>query len=106
MGHIESTFDLYGKPLKRSSPVKYIGTGTTGKVKDIVEDDDGVWVVLDSNELLYKPEYMVYVEGGVKEKTEAEVSYTLEELKRLQEERAERLQAAEAERGDVETGGG
>ncbi|MHC1601744.1 MAG: DUF2098 family protein, partial [Methermicoccaceae archaeon] len=88
------------------SAVKYIGTGTTGKVKDIVEDDEGVWVVLDSNELLYKPEYMVYLKEGVKEKAEAEASYSLEELKRLQEERAERMQAAEADRGDVETGGG
>ncbi|MHC1592578.1 MAG: DUF2098 domain-containing protein [Methermicoccaceae archaeon] len=106
MERIESTFDLYGTPLKRSSAVKYIGTGTTGKVKDIVEDDEGVWVVLDSNELLYKPEYMVYLKEGVKEKAEAEASYSLEELKRLQEERAERMQAAEADRGDVETGGG
>jgi len=106
MERIESTFDLYGTPLRQGSAVKYIGTGTTGKVKDIVEDDEGVWVVLDSNELLYKPEYMVYLKEGVKEKAEAEASYSLEELKRLQEERAERMQAAEADRGDVETGGG
>ncbi|MHC1589302.1 MAG: DUF2098 family protein [Methermicoccaceae archaeon] len=104
MEQVESAFDLYGKPLKRGSPVRYLGTRTTGKVEDIVRDDEGVWVVLDTTKLLYKPEYMVYDEGA-KQKEEEEISYTLEELARLQEERTERLLAVEADHENVETGG-
>lgn len=100
----EVALDLYGRPIKRGDPVRYLGTGTTGKVKDILKDSEGVWVVLDTTELLYKPEYLVYGEE-VKKRHEEEVTYTLDEIIRLQEQRAEKLREIEADHENIETGG-
>ncbi|SFM77811.1 DUF2098 domain-containing protein [Methanolobus profundi] len=48
-----------GNPIEKGSVVRYISTGTVGRVIDIKEDEDGIWVLLDSNGLFYKPETLV-----------------------------------------------
>jgi len=101
---VETVLDLHGKPLKKGDPVRYLGTGTTGKVRDILSDAEGVWVMLDTTELLYRPEYLVY-EEEVKERREEEVTYTLDEIIRLQEQRAEKISEIEADHENIETGG-
>lgn len=100
----EAALDLYGRPIKKGDAVKYVGTGTTGKVKDILKDSEGVWVMLDTTELLYKPEYLVY-EEEVKKRHEEEITYTLEEIIRLQEQRAEKMREIEADHENIETVG-
>lgn len=46
-------------PIEKGSVVRYMSTGTVGRVIDIKEDEEGIWVLLDSSGLFYKPETLV-----------------------------------------------
>ena len=54
--------DINGSPIEIGLTVGYINTGTVGKVTDIKEDEDGLWVLIDKKELYYKPELLEITE--------------------------------------------
>ena len=60
-------FDINQKEITIGSYVRYINTGTKGIVKDIKEEDNEEWVILDNN-LMYKPDTLEIIE--FKEKKE------------------------------------
>lgn len=62
-GIIEA-FDIGGSPILIGSVVRYVNTGTVGKVIDIKEDDEGIWVMLDKTGLYYKPETLVIADAS------------------------------------------
>lgn len=48
-----------GKAIETGFVVRYLNTGTVGRVADLRKDDEGVWVLVDSTNLFYKPEALV-----------------------------------------------
>jgi hypothetical protein len=69
-----------GNPIITGSVVRYIKTGTVGKVTDIMEDSEGIWVMVDTTGLFYKPETLVIADPS-----------------ELKEERVARISASDAE---------
>ncbi|MDG6243397.1 MAG: DUF2098 domain-containing protein [Methanolobus sp.] len=69
-----------GNPIVIGSLVRYINTGSVGKVTDIMEEEDGIWVMMDSTGLYYKPQTLIIADPS-----------------ELKEERIARVSAAEAE---------
>ncbi|ETA68407.1 hypothetical protein MettiDRAFT_1876 [Methanolobus tindarius DSM 2278] len=68
-----------GSPIEVGSVVRYLNTGTVGIVTDLTKDEEGVWVLLDSTGLFYKPEVLVITDeselkGEMKERTSAEAA--------------------------------
>ncbi len=63
--------DINGDPVEAGTVVRYINTGTVGRVVDIRSDEEGIWAFLDSTQLYYKVETLVITdESELKEKTE------------------------------------
>ncbi|WMW21428.1 DUF2098 domain-containing protein [Methanolobus mangrovi] len=81
--------DMGGNPIVIDSVVRYLNTGTVGKVIDLKEDEDGIWVLVDATGLYYKPETLV-----------------IADVSDLKEERAERSSIADAESYMRTYGGG
>ena len=52
-----------GQRIKVGSIVRYIGTGTVGKVKDIKVEDGRTWALLDSSDLYYQIMYLENIEA-------------------------------------------
>ncbi len=66
-----------GNPIKIGSVVRYMNTGTVGRVLDIKEDEDGIWVLVDNTGLFYRPETLVIADksdlkGEIKSRSSAE----------------------------------
>lgn len=67
--------DMDGNPIIAGSVVRYIKTGTVGKVTDIMQDSEGIWVTVDTTGLLYKPETLVITDASeLKEERVANIS--------------------------------
>lgn len=64
--------DIDGNPIVIGSVVRYINTGTVGRVLDFKEDEDGIWTLMDTTGLYYKPEKLVIADASdiIKEKIE------------------------------------
>jgi len=58
--------DVNSREISIGSYVRYINTGTTGIVKDILEKEGEIWVLLD-NDLMYRPEKLEIIEYRKKE---------------------------------------
>jgi len=58
--------DVNNREISINSYVRYINTGTKGIVKDILEREGEIWVLLD-NDLLYRPEKLEVIEYKRKE---------------------------------------
>lgn len=84
--------DVNGELIEIGSKVKYLNTGTLGKVAEIIAGDDGTWVLLDTTRLYYKPETLILTtEEAVKErKLETSVEMTKDYLREMAEEAAAR----------------
>lgn len=64
--------DLNGDPIEPGDVVRYINTGTMGKVAELKTDDEGVWALIDATGLYYKVETLVVADASeLKEKVEA-----------------------------------
>ncbi|MCL2141481.1 MAG: DUF2098 domain-containing protein [Methanimicrococcus sp.] len=90
-------FDTRGRKIKVGDYVKYINTGTVGKIIEIMEDDEGIWAYLESTELYYKIEFLESTEEvpivAIKRRDlEAEIEKKI----RIQEEAVESLQNVES----------
>ncbi len=64
--------DVDGNPILIGSVIRYLNTGTVGRVLELKEDEDGVWVLMDTTDLFYKPETLVLADTSeiIKEKIE------------------------------------
>ncbi|MDY0266068.1 MAG: DUF2098 domain-containing protein [Methanimicrococcus sp.] len=90
-------FDIRGLEIKIDDYVKYINTGTIGKVTEIMEDEEGVWVFLDSTELYYKVELLELTDEVVKEEIKRrDLEADIEEKIRIREQAIESLQNIES----------
>ena len=79
--------DMKGNLISEGTYVKYSGTNTRGKVKEIRSEDSKKWVLLDSTELLYDSNYIEVIRE--EEKAADREAQSLEEFKkRLEEKRA------------------
>jgi hypothetical protein len=61
---ILEALDMGGSPIVVGSVVRYINTGTVGKVLDIKEDDEGIWIMVDTTGLYYKPETLIIADAS------------------------------------------
>ncbi|MDW7730846.1 MAG: DUF2098 domain-containing protein [Methanolobus sp.] len=67
----QNASDINGDPIEPGTVVRYINTGTVGKVAEIRTDDEGVWALVDSTGLFYKVETLVVTDASeLKEKVE------------------------------------
>ncbi|MBN2109990.1 MAG: DUF2098 domain-containing protein [Methanosarcinaceae archaeon] len=63
--------DIHGNQIEPGTVVRYINTGTIGRVAGIRTDDEGVWALVDSTGLYYKVETLVVTDASeLKEKVE------------------------------------
>ena len=69
--------DVNNREISIGSYVRYINTGTTGVVRDILEREGEIWVLLDNN-LMYRPEKLEVIE--YKRKEERVVKEKVEEI--------------------------
>lgn len=81
--------DSAGHELAPGDQVRYEGTGTIGRVKEIIPDEQGIWVVIDTTDLLYQPRTLTFITGSVKEKAEEESQFTREEMAEVIAKKAE-----------------
>ena len=98
-----SASDINGDLIEPGTVVRYINTGTIGKVAEIKTDDEGVWALVDTTGLYYKVETLVITDPGeLKEKVET--TKTVSDAK----DYMRRYGSSDATLGDVGqvTGGG
>jgi len=80
--------DINGDPITAGSAVRYLNTGTTGRVLDVREDDEGTWAQIDTTGLYYRVDFLVIIDPGeLKEKKETEKAVDAEELARRYSQR-------------------
>jgi len=90
-------FDIRGKEIKAGDYVKYINTGTVGEILEVMEDDEGVWALLDSTDLYYKVDFLELTgEVFKREAKRKDLEADIEEKLRLQEEAVESLKNVES----------
>ncbi|MCL2863531.1 MAG: DUF2098 domain-containing protein [Methanimicrococcus sp.] len=90
-------FDIRGKEIKAGDFVKYINTGTVGEILEIMEDEEGVWALLDSTELYYRVDFLELTgEVFKREAKRKDLEAGIEEKIRIQEEAVESLKNIES----------
>lgn len=90
--------------IKEDSLVRYIGTGTVGKVKVIKTEDDGtVWAYLDSTGLYYRLDTLELIEKPP-ERKELE-GMTLEQIQDRFKQTQEMIDDVKMQDDNLETGG-
>ena len=90
--------------IREDSLVRYMGTGTIGKVKVLKTEDDGtVWAYLDSTGLYYKLDTLEFIEKPP-ERKELE-GMTLEQIQERFKQTQEMMDAAKMQDENLETGG-
>lgn len=65
--------DLYGKPIKPGTTVKYVSTRTIGKVVGLKNEDDRTWALLDKTRLYYDIRYLEVTAAGASEEDGEEI---------------------------------
>ncbi|MDK2892773.1 DUF2098 family protein [Methanohalophilus sp.] len=88
MGESPDVWDANDEPIELGAKLKYLKTGTLGKAAEIMEDGEGVWVLLDTTNLYYKPETLILTteEATIEHEKEATTKDVKEYLKHLEEE--------------------
>jgi hypothetical protein len=90
--------------IVEDSLVRYKGTGTTGKVKVLKEEDDGKkWAYLDSTGLYYRLDTLELIDKPP-ERKELE-GMTLEQIQDRFKQTQEMMDAAKMQDDNLETGG-
>ncbi|GBF37022.1 DUF2098 domain-containing protein [Methanofervidicoccus abyssi] len=69
--------DMNSREISIGSYVRYINTGTKGIVRDILEKEGKIWVLLDNN-LMYRPEKLEVIEH--KKKKDRTVKEKIEDI--------------------------
>jgi hypothetical protein len=89
--------------IKEGSLVMYKGTGTTGVVKFLKDDEDGQWAFLDSTGLYYHISTLEPIDK-IPERREIGGG-TLDDLERLMKSQQEMMDKAKMQDENLETGG-
>lgn len=89
--------------IMEDSLVRYKGTGTTGKVKVLKEDDGQKWAYLDSTGLYYRLDTLELIDKPP-ERKELE-GMTLEQIQERFKQTQEMMDAAKMQDDNLETGG-
>ena len=72
--------DINGDHIVAGAAVRYLNTGTMGRVLDVMTDDEGIWAQIDATGLYYKVDVLLIIDPGeLKEKKEAEKGMDAEE---------------------------
>jgi hypothetical protein len=75
--------DLYGKPIKIGTVVRYITTRTLGKVIDLKKENDRTFAQIDSSKLYYDTHYLTVTDDlGTAEQDEDSVKIDLAEVEK------------------------
>jgi hypothetical protein len=92
MGKTPEVRDINGDRIEIGVRVKYLNTGTLGRAADIMEDEEGVWVLFDTTSLWYKPETLILTDEEAAAETEkkATAGEARDYLRRMEEEAKER----------------
>lgn len=73
--------DINGDPVTAGSAVRYLNTGTTGRVLDLRKDDEGTWAQIDTTGLYYRVDVLVTIDPSeLKQKKETEKAVDTKEL--------------------------
>jgi hypothetical protein len=89
--------------IVEDSLVRYKGTGTTGKVKVLKEEDGQKWAYLDSTGLYYRLDTLELIDKPP-ERKELE-GMTLEQIQERFKQTQEMMDAAKMQDDNLETGG-
>ncbi|MCK5660543.1 MAG: DUF2098 family protein [Methanosarcinales archaeon] len=68
----DNVYDMHGSVIDIGSTVRYVNTGTTGKVKELLIIDDAEWALLPASDIRAEADLMYNV--AFLEVVEAEVS--------------------------------
>ncbi len=88
MGNNLDVRDANDEPIEIGAKLKYLNTGTLGKASEIIEDDEGIWVLFDTTKLYYKPETLILTaeEAVEAHKKEASAKDVKDYIKQMEEE--------------------
>jgi hypothetical protein len=65
--------DINGNPITAGTIVRYLNTGTVGRVLDVRKDDEGTWAQIDTTGLYYQVDVLLIVDASeLKDKNKAE----------------------------------
>ena len=84
-------YDMKNQAISVGAYVKYAGTHTRGKVKEIRLGGDSTWVLIDSTNLYYDPEHLELVSKEME--TADKEAQSLEEFRRRLDQKRELLHA-------------
>lgn len=84
-------YDMKNHEISVGAHVKYAGTHTRGKVKEIRVDGGSIWVLIDSTDLYYDPRHVELVSKEME--TIDKEAQSLEEFRRRLDEKRELLHA-------------
>jgi hypothetical protein len=84
-------YDMKNQAISVGAHVKYAGTHTRGKVKEIRVAGDSTWVLIDSTNLYYDPQHLELVSKEIE--TADREAQSLEEFRRRLDQKRELLQA-------------
>lgn len=101
---MENIIDSIGNPLKMGSFVIYHSTGSKGHVTDIMKDEEGTWILLDSTDLYYRTDVITVIEK-IKDKEIGEKIFTHEDVSMILEKEKEAAKASEMGDVSLESGG-
>lgn len=102
-----TAMDLYGKPIKVGTTVRYITTRTLGKVIDLKKDNDKTFAQIDSSKLYYDTHYLTVTDDlGAAEEDEDSVKIDLAEVERKIKDMEEALKIKDVYTDNSCEGGG
>ncbi|HYC19177.1 MAG TPA: DUF2098 family protein [Candidatus Bathyarchaeia archaeon] len=84
-------YDMKNQAISVGANVKYAGTHTRGKVREIRVAGDSTWVLIDSTNLYYDPKHLELVSKEME--TADREAQSLEEFRRRLDQRRELLHA-------------
>lgn len=99
--------DLYGKPIKIGTVVRYITTRTLGKVIDLKKEDDRTFAQIDNTKLYYDTHYLTVTDDiGTTEEDEESVKIDLAEVEKKIKDMEEVLKVTDVYTDNSCEGGG
>ncbi len=99
--------DLYGKPIKIGTIVRYVTTRTLGKVTDLKVENGKTWAQVDSTQLYYDTHYLTVTDDrGAAEEDEESVKVDLSEVEKKIKSMEEALKVEEVRLDQSCEGGG
>ena len=96
--------DFNGQPMKLGNFVIYHPTGTKGYITEIMEDEEGIWALVDKTNLYYKAEVLAVI-SETKEKEVGEKIFTHEEIGHALEKEKDAAKISEMGDVSIESGG-